>query len=422
MGSVYEAEDTTTGQRLAVKVIDRIDEANADTLMSRFWREVQVAMSIEGEHIVKVLDSGQDQATGAPFMVMEYLTGEDLQSLLDRLGPLPSDLALRIAAQACEGIRQAHAAGVVHRDVKPANLFLVRGEEGVITIKVLDFGIAKIKLAAPATLSADLTRTGSMLGSPHYVSPEQARGLKDIDHRTDLWSLGVVLYRALAGVTPYGDIRAIGDLIISICSEAPPSIQEKASWVPPQVAAVVHGALRLSPYERYPNAAAMLDALRSLLPGGSALHETMLVPLTDVERAFVAPKFDMATVDIEPSHRVVRVNAPADQISGYETTLLHDEALPPPRASRPPPPPRGDALPAPVAASSAARRSAWRGPLMLIAVLVILLGAVLVYTALRRARSSGSFSTPLDPGALGVGIHEPERPEPIRREADVAEL
>src|SRR5262249_38663240 len=156
-----------------------------EDLVGRFRREVRAAAAIATPHIVRVLDTGVDTASGTPFMVMEYLSGEDLQALLDRVGILSPEAASRIVAQACDGLARAHAAGIVHRDVKPANLFLAREEGGAITVKLLDFGIAKVRAGGSVEgTTTGLTRTGGLLGSPHYMSPEQARGLRDIDHRS----------------------------------------------------------------------------------------------------------------------------------------------------------------------------------------------------------------------------------------------
>jgi serine/threonine-protein kinase len=205
MGIVYEATQLDTGQPVAVKVIHASLIALDDdgSMMTRFAREAKTAGEIDSPHIARVLDVGTDPESGCPFMVMEYLVGEDAHDLFERLGPVSPGLALRIVAQACEGLRKAHAAGVVHRDIKPANLFLARGEEGERVVKLLDFGVAKVQEdASESGAQEGLTQTGSMLGSPMYMSPEQARSAREVDHRSDIWSMGMVLYRALAGRTP----------------------------------------------------------------------------------------------------------------------------------------------------------------------------------------------------------------------------
>ncbi|MEO7592691.1 MAG: serine/threonine-protein kinase, partial [Byssovorax sp.] len=203
MGVVHQAIDETTGARVAVKLVhaEMIRDASTKddvSKLTRFLREAKAAAAIQGEHVARTLDWGTDESTGQPFIVMELLEGEDLSVALKRVHVLPPDVALRIAAQACEGLLQAHLARVTHRDIKPANLFLARTPTGEIVVKILDFGIAKIRPENDTDgETTALTRTGSMLGSPKYMSPEQARGSRTLDARTDLWSLGVVMHRAL---------------------------------------------------------------------------------------------------------------------------------------------------------------------------------------------------------------------------------
>ncbi|WP_437963835.1 serine/threonine-protein kinase [Sorangium sp. So ce260] len=339
MGAVYEADDVALQRRVAVKIISP-EVAHGRSALGRFEREAKAASAIRTEHIVRVLDAGVSQETGAPFMVMELLRGEDLAQLLDRLGPLPPGLALRIVAQACVGLQQAHEAGVLHRDIKPANLFLARRDEGGgLVVKLLDFGVAKIRPSHdPRVDTTGLTRSGHMLGTPRYMSPEQARAIKDIDHRTDIWSLGVVLYRALAGRTPTEDVKAIGELIAALVADLPAPVQELAPWVSPEVAAVLDGALQYRPADRYPSASAMLDAIRPLLGDDPlSLDESMLVPLEPSERLTVARRFEppvRARVPRLPRSHVAGAerwkDVPAGGVTAHAqgTTLGHDYRIP----------------------------------------------------------------------------------------------
>ena len=291
MGSVHEAIDAVTQARVAIKLIEA-EMAKSATLMGRFEREARAAATLDTPHIVKVLDAGTDEETGLPFLVLEYLEGEDLQHLVRRLGPLAPDLALRIVAQGCLGLERAHQARIVHRDIKPANFFLAKTGDSARLVKLLDFGIAKIT-RDPVDSNAEtagLTRTGSMLGTPLYMSPEQARGYKGLDLRSDLWSLGVVLYQALTGRTPHDDTEALGDLIIAICTEEATPIQELAPWVPPDVAAIAQRAMRFAPDARFQSAAEMFDAIRPLLPEGWAIEESMLRPLGEGDCKRVEPR------------------------------------------------------------------------------------------------------------------------------------
>jgi serine/threonine-protein kinase len=229
MGTVFEARHRGTGRLVAVKLIADGAAAGSADIVRRFQREAMATGAIQSQYIAHALDTGIDPQTGSPYLVMDLLDGEDLQHSIASLGALPPELALRIAAQTCLGLQKAHEAGVVHRDIKPGNLFLAKREGTEIVVKLLDFGIAKVKMESITSAPAgQMTRTGSMLGSPVYMSPEQARGKKTIDHRTDLWSLGVVLYEALAGVTPHAGAETLGDLIFQICGEPPRPIQEPA--------------------------------------------------------------------------------------------------------------------------------------------------------------------------------------------------
>ncbi len=286
MGAVYEAEHAGTGRRVAVKLIrGHLLERSRDA-ESRFRREAKAAATTESPHIVAVLDAGQDEATGDLYLVMEQLHGEDLQHLVDRVGPLPPDVALRVAAQALAGLAKAHEAGIVHRDVKPANLFLVRGDDGEVTVKVLDFGIAKVKPDALRVTSTGLTEAGGLLGSPLYMSPEQMQSSRSVDARTDLWSLGSALHCALTGRAPFHHVENVLELALAVSSAVgPPPVRRLAPWVSPEVAEVVRRALAVDADQRWPTAAAMLEAIRALLPAGVALREEMLTGVSPEARA-----------------------------------------------------------------------------------------------------------------------------------------
>lgn len=222
MGTVWEGVHTTLGTRVAVKFIDA-EYAQSTEARSRFENEARAAAALRSKHVVEIHDHGVGE-DGCPFIVMEYLEGETLDQKLDRVVRIsPQETAL-IIHQVCRALAKAHAAGIVHRDLKPENIFLVWDEEDqAIVVKVLDFGIAKFtnqQLGA----SSSATRTGSVLGTPFFMSPEQARGLRSVDHRTDVWSLGVIAYRCIVGELPF-EGEAIGDLLVRLCTEPirPPS-------------------------------------------------------------------------------------------------------------------------------------------------------------------------------------------------------
>jgi eukaryotic-like serine/threonine-protein kinase len=288
MGIVYEAF-TVDGTRVAVKVLSE-DLARSETQVARFEREARTVAALDSPHVAKVLEAGVDPEKKLPFIAMELLEGEDLREVLRRLYRLPPLVAVRIALQACAALRSAHAASVLHRDIKPANLFLAAGGARR-TVKLLDFGVAKTASAMRRDEDAgSLTNTGGMVGSPQYMSPEQARGARHIDERSDMWSLGVVLYQMLCGRTPHLATEEMGSLIVLICTQPPEPIQDRAPWVPKDVAAVVHRCLRMSPSERYTSAGELHEALRALSPKGSTIEESSLKSPTDEEVSHVCER------------------------------------------------------------------------------------------------------------------------------------
>jgi serine/threonine-protein kinase len=331
MGAVYEAEQTGTLDRVAVKVLHGHLLVPGGDGPRRFRREAEAVRAIRSDHIVRVLDTGADEARGDLYLVTELLDGEDLQALLDRAGVLSVPGALGIAAQALRGLEEAHAAGVVHRDIKPANIFLAKRPDGTSEVKLVDFGIAKIRSdplgpAATATLTAPHT----FLGSPLYMSPEQVQNSRDVAHRGDLWSLGCVLYACLAGRAPHQDKTSVGQLLVAICVSPPPPLSEVAPWVPREVADVVHGALARRPEDRFPTAAAMLEAIRSLGPSSSLAPDALVSSgrSPHVVRFSSAPPSPLA-----PSPRVVVAAAdpgrPIRADAATEVAVYAPVALPP---------------------------------------------------------------------------------------------
>ncbi len=287
MGTVFEAIHTGTGARVAIKLI--VSNDIKEEVFVRFQREARAAGTIDSQHIVRIFDMGTDDRTGSPYMVMERLFGEDLSQLMRRVGAMEPQVALSLCAQAAMGLAKAHDSGVIHRDVKPANLFMHDGDAGQVVVKILDFGIAKVRMdSMQRAEEGGLTRTGSMLGSPHYMSPEQAQGLKTIDHRSDVWSLGVVLYKMLTGQTPHAHLQTLGQVILAICSQPARPVQELAPWVPPEVALIVHRALRQDPAERFQTAHEMYAAIQPLVAGMPPVRRSDIAALSTTQRARVA--------------------------------------------------------------------------------------------------------------------------------------
>jgi serine/threonine-protein kinase len=296
MGTVYEAVGTD-GARVAVKVLSEA-LARSEAQIARFEREARAVAKLDTPHVARVIETGVDAALGLPFIVMELLEGEDVRATLQRLECLPEAAAVQIALQACEALSEAHRAHLLHRDIKPANLFLATGQGARRTVKLLDFGVAKsVVTRKEGTDPGSLTQSGGLVGSPQYMSPEHVRGARDLDVRADVWSLGVVLYQMLCGSTPHGKAIEVGELIVKICTCPPDPIQDRAPWVSPELAAVVHRALRMSPDDRFPSAQAFCEALSALAPLAVDLDETSLRRLTHAERAFVADKLSPDLLD-----------------------------------------------------------------------------------------------------------------------------
>ncbi|HEX8795680.1 MAG TPA: serine/threonine-protein kinase [Polyangiaceae bacterium] len=300
MGSVYAAraasEPASGPARFAIKALLAATTAKGDAeeRRARFMREAAVCANIKHPNVVPVVDHGIDEATGIPFLVMPLLVGEDLASVLDRVGCLEPETAIALVVQACEGLAAAHALGVVHRDVKPSNLFLEggTGDDGAsVAVKVTDFGLAKALDEAPGSPGA-LTGTGRFMGTPQYVSPEQAISAKHVDLRTDVYSLAMSLYHALAGRPAFAYVRSFMGMVLELTAREAPSLQEAAPWVPAQVARIVHAALKRDPGARCPSAlelalaldfAVGIDASRRPVTGAA------LRPLSDTTRARLAP-------------------------------------------------------------------------------------------------------------------------------------
>jgi eukaryotic-like serine/threonine-protein kinase len=257
MGSVWEGTHATLGTRVAVKFIES-EYAESPEARNRFENEARAAARLRSKHVVEVYDHGVTD-DGHPFIVMEYLRGEPLDRRLDRVGRIPARETARMLMQVCRALSKAHAAGIVHRDLKPENVFLVWDEEdGADVVKVVDFGIAKFTDQQLGNSSA--TRTGSVLGTPYYMSPEQARGLRSVDHRSDLWSVGVIAYRCIVGQLPF-DGEAVGDLLVKLCTAPLPVPSRIAPDVPPGFDAWFEKALCREPEGRFANASELAESL-----------------------------------------------------------------------------------------------------------------------------------------------------------------
>lgn len=265
MGAVYEAQNISIGKRVALKFIDA-EAATDGEVVTRFQREAEAASAVESAHIVQVFDTGLT-ASGRPYLVMEYLPGESLGAKLRREGKLSISEATHIVAQALRGLSRAHAAGVIHRDLKPDNIFLVDRDDDPRFVKLVDFGISKIARKPGELEGGTITRKGTVLGTPYYMSPEQAQALPDLDLRTDLFSMGAILFECLSGKAPCAGLTSYEAVIVAICSRDAPDIRIFEPDVPPGLAAVVTRALQRDREARFPSATTFLDALREAMPG-----------------------------------------------------------------------------------------------------------------------------------------------------------
>lgn len=259
MGDVYEARDPA-GRPVAVKLIRSGASRQDDETRRRFLREARTAGQIDSDHVVSVLAAGTDMALGLPFLVMELLNGEDLGRMVRRLGPLAPEVAVRIVVDAALGLAAAHQEGLVHRDIKPSNIFL-HEHDGVIRIKLCDFGIVKRAERLADHASTQLTGSGGLLGSPLYMSPEQAQNAKEADARSDVWSMCITLYEALTGTPPWADCSTIGQVLLRLYTQDVPPVRESAPWVDPSLARALHRGLARNPSRRYPTAEGLKAAL-----------------------------------------------------------------------------------------------------------------------------------------------------------------
>jgi serine/threonine protein kinase len=274
-GTIWRAEHMVLCAPVAVKVIDR-DVSNDEEALSRFMREAQAAATLRSPHVVQILDYGVDE--GVPFIAMELLEGETLAHRLGRVHRLSAVDTAQVVSQVARAIARAHDASIIHRDLKPENVFIVENEDAEI-VKVLDFGVAKMD-SAQLGPKGTRTRTGSLLGTPYYMSPEQAQGNKTVDHRTDLWALGVIAFECITGKRPF-ESEGLGDLVLQICVRPLPMPSELVP-VPDGLDAWFAKACAREPADRFDSAREMVDALRAVV--GLESRETMAtLPESDLD-------------------------------------------------------------------------------------------------------------------------------------------
>ncbi len=263
MGSVWQAVNLATEREFAIKFLHAALAKNQG-LLARFFQEAKVSGKLRHPSIIEIFDVGAAaELDDTPFLVMELLDGASLDVLMRRTGgPVPTRIALESMADIARALALAHGKGIVHRDLKPANIFLHRSGTGAVVPKVLDFGISKFAGAAAPDINTGLTQTGAVLGSPLYMSPEQAASDKSIDGRSDVHALGVVLWECLVGEPPF-TADTYNNLVVRIITGERPRMADTLPDLPPGIAAIVDRAMSRNREDRFPSAAAMADALEA---------------------------------------------------------------------------------------------------------------------------------------------------------------
>lgn len=265
MGAVYEAKHKLIGRRLAVKFLHSQYTSNEEVVI-RFQREAQAAAAIGHENIIEVTDMGTTK-DGAPYLVMEYLDGMDVRELLAEQGALSVEQTAKIMVQALSALHAAHEVGIIHRDLKPENIYLINKSEKTDYVKLLDFGISKFR-----TLEADgmkgLTQTGTVLGTPYYMSPEQARGDQGIGPKSDIYAMGVILFQMLTGVLPF-DAPNYNALLIKILTEDPPLPSDINPDLPQDLVETISIAMAREAEDRYTDCLDFRERLLPYVPGAS---------------------------------------------------------------------------------------------------------------------------------------------------------
>ena len=307
MGAIYEAVTVDGSERVAVKCLQPHLKDRTD-IERRFRREAAAVAALDHPGIVRLRDFGEAE-DGSVYMALELLEGRDLAAEMAATGPMAVGRIVRIIESICEALEAAHAKGIVHRDLKPENVFLARDEQGREQVKVLDFGISKF-LEQDAGVTA-MTKTGTTVGTPYYMAPEQAQGKRDIDRRVDVYALGVILFKALTGQHPFDD-ESYPMLILKICTEPPPPLLRYRSDVPDELGAVLARALSKDPDDR-PGTAVELSAALGQFRNHDATPSMIDAPttLSVKARALVqvghgridSPLANAATAPLSPAHR-----------------------------------------------------------------------------------------------------------------------
>ncbi|MBS2013275.1 MAG: serine/threonine protein kinase [Deltaproteobacteria bacterium] len=397
MGTVVEATNIRLDERVALKLLRADAERSAETVEA-FTREVRAASKLRSEHVARVLDVGEDPSFG-PYMVMELLEGSTLQDVLKSTGRLSPQRAIEYCIMACEALSEAHARGIVHRDIKPGNLFVVRGPSGRPIVKVLDFGIATVTLPGPIPEGSSSTGRAAH-GSPHYLSPEQLRSPDAVGPRADVWAVGCVLFELLTGVKAF-DAPRFTALVAKIL-EAPPSPIPEDVELPEGLHDVLRRALEKDQTARYDTVAELALAL---LPFARArAHSTVVRAVAHVRDAGLAPDLVMPSSmppppsgnDLASSQNIRVPSLPRISIDGYEQ---------PPRE-----------------APSQTEQTPRRSPLLFVVAAAAVVAIIIGLAAMRRlGRSDEQTKAPPSTTTSAVGTSLAKDPGPMQTAAPSTE-
>ena len=312
MGMVVAVHHLHLDQQFAIKLM-LPDMLGSEEAVARFVREARAAAKIKSDHVVRVFDV-DSLANGAPYLVMELLEGKDVAHVLRDEGPFSVENAVDLIVETCEVVAAAHALGIVHRDLKPGNLFATRGPDGRMSIKVLDFGISKVTTPGAAK-GLDMTKTAASMGSPLYMSPEQTESARDVDGRTDIWAIGVILFELLVGRVPFAGKTPI-EVALKIVGHAAPRPRDFRADIPAPLESVVLKCLEKDPAARYANVGALAAALS---PWVSAYARPSL------ERIARSPAPAEHAAPLSPVAAGAPINA---SVEGTKTALPPVEILP----------------------------------------------------------------------------------------------
>jgi serine/threonine protein kinase len=310
MGMVVAAYHLQLDERVAIKLLLPQTLANAEAV-ARFAREARAAVKIKSEHVARMIDVSS-LPNGAPYLVMEYLDGEDLSHWVGTRGALPIELAVELVLQACEALAEAHSLGIVHRDLKPANLFCIRRADGLLSIKVLDFGISKVTTLSSSGPEMGMTKTSSVMGSPLYMPPEQMKSARDADTRSDIWAMGAILYELVAARTPFR-AESFAELVLKVAGSAPEPLRASRPDAPPGLEQVILRCLEKDPGRRFQNIGELAVALLEYAPKRARSS------VERISRVMAASGLSTSSLGIPPSS-VAAPPAPPGTVGSWGTT------------------------------------------------------------------------------------------------------